>query len=160
MPVDFAAVVLGVCSWGATYLLHSSCLLAGVWVLLKIRPAAGHALREALWKVALVGGVATASLQMLLSPPGPFGEFTVAFHVFRPVVAASSTASIERPAIRSLEVDVQPNATGAHDVSGDLITADRNREFWTETTGLSDSSLGTGRSLEDAELSESDALVL
>src|SRR5260221_5744411 len=108
MPVDFAAVVLGVGSWGATYLLHSSCLLAGVWVLLKMRPAAGHALRESLWKMALVGGVVTASLQILLSPPGPFREFTVAFHVFRPVVAVASTAPSERPTIRPLESNKWP----------------------------------------------------
>ena len=46
MPVDIATVVVGIGSWGATYLVHSSFLLAGVWVFLKIHPAMGHVLKE------------------------------------------------------------------------------------------------------------------
>jgi beta-lactamase regulating signal transducer with metallopeptidase domain len=76
MPVDLFSVSVLVLSWGATYLLHSTLLIAGVWIFLKFRRDAGHALREIVWKTALVGGLATASGQLLLLPAGPLGRLT------------------------------------------------------------------------------------
>jgi HEAT repeat protein len=50
-------------SWLLTYWLHSSLLLGLAW--LSARWVASPALREALWKTALLGGVATATVHSL-----------------------------------------------------------------------------------------------
>lgn len=81
-------------SWGVTYLAHSTLLVAGVWLFLKARPAAGHLLRETLWKTALVGGVATASCQIVMLPAGPFGSLTWTLPQIRPLAADSSHADV------------------------------------------------------------------
>src|SRR5262245_2545633 len=78
MPADLPAASLFVLSWAATYLMHSTGLLAGVWFYMRIRPRTGHALRETLWKAALVGSIVTASAQMLPGLRGSFAEITVA----------------------------------------------------------------------------------
>ena len=57
MPADILSTFSVALSWGATYLVHSTLLLGGVWIFLKLKPAAGHSFSEALWKMALVGGV-------------------------------------------------------------------------------------------------------
>ncbi|MEO8138072.1 MAG: M56 family metallopeptidase [Gemmatimonadota bacterium] len=49
-------------SWLLTYLLHSSLLLAVAWLLTR-RWVRAAAVREIVWKAALVGGLATATLQ-------------------------------------------------------------------------------------------------
>jgi HEAT repeat protein/beta-lactamase regulating signal transducer with metallopeptidase domain len=50
-------------SWLFTYVVHSTLLLGGVWLLCRRRVAA-PALRENLWKVAMIGGLLTSSLQV------------------------------------------------------------------------------------------------
>lgn len=50
-------------SWLLTYLAHSTLLLAGVWALARRRRTT-PAVRDALWKVGLVGGLITSSLQV------------------------------------------------------------------------------------------------
>ena len=52
-----------VLSLAATYWLHSTVLLAAVWLWLKLRPTASHLLQERLWKFAATAGLVTASLQ-------------------------------------------------------------------------------------------------
>jgi hypothetical protein len=47
----------------ATYWLHSTVLLSGVWLFLRRRPSASHLLPERLWKFAATAGLATATLQ-------------------------------------------------------------------------------------------------
>ncbi len=158
MPVDLAAVVVGVCSWGLTYLVHSSCLLAGLWVFLKFHRAMGHVLREALWKAALLGGVATASLQMLLSPPGPFAGFTLVFEAFHPIAAARSTASIGSSATRQIAPAEQPSTLAVPDVSGEAFAVGGNREIWTETGSFSDSFLKSAGGFAGEEPSHSEVL--
>jgi HEAT repeat protein/beta-lactamase regulating signal transducer with metallopeptidase domain len=49
--------------WLLTYLLHSTLMLGGTWLACR-RAVQSPAVREVLWKVALVGGLITASLQM------------------------------------------------------------------------------------------------
>ena len=89
MPADLLTAGMTIIRWGATYLIHSTCLLAGAWTFLRFRRRAGHALRDSLWKTALVGGLATASFQMLLAPPAPFGQLNIAVDAFRPLPAQS-----------------------------------------------------------------------
>lgn len=92
MPADFSSGGLTLVSWGATYLVHSTCLVAGVWLFLRIRSSSGHALRETLWKMALIGGIATTSVQLLLAPPSPFGSLIFAIGDARqPVIEDTPT---------------------------------------------------------------------
>jgi hypothetical protein len=97
MPADsisLGALPLFYCvlSWGATYFIHSTCLIAAVWLFVRSRRTAGYALRETMWKTALVGGVATASVQMWLAPGGGLGEFTLNVDGFPGSVAATTVA--------------------------------------------------------------------
>lgn len=57
-------VLLHVAAWLLTYLLHSTLLLGGTWLLVRLRPLS-HAAQDLLWKTALVGGLVTASAQSL-----------------------------------------------------------------------------------------------
>jgi HEAT repeat protein/beta-lactamase regulating signal transducer with metallopeptidase domain len=50
-------------SWLLTYVAHSTLLLGGVWLLSR-RRATAPSLRDGLWKVGMVGGLLTASLQV------------------------------------------------------------------------------------------------
>ncbi len=66
-----------VLSWLLTYAVHSTVLLGGV-ALLTHRLVQSHAVREVLWKTALVGGLVTASLQVGLGLRPVAGRFEVA----------------------------------------------------------------------------------
>ena len=61
MPTESLMSLVG--SWALTYLLHSTLLLGAAWGLTRryVREPAG---RDLLWKIALVGGLITASLQL------------------------------------------------------------------------------------------------
>ena len=50
--------------WAATYFLHSSLLLGGVWCWFRWKEPGSHAFRETVWKLAAAGGFVTASLQL------------------------------------------------------------------------------------------------
>ena len=57
--------------WAATYFIHSTLLLGGVWLWFRRIEPASHAFREAVWKLAAVGGMVTASLQLGLDIQSP-----------------------------------------------------------------------------------------
>src|SRR5690348_16041147 len=83
MTADPNAAAIVLLSWAATYLIHSTTLVASVWLFLKLRRSTGHALREILWKTALVGGVLIATAQMLVVPGGRFADWEIAVAQFR-----------------------------------------------------------------------------
>lgn len=59
--------------WALTYALHSSVLLALAWLGARLLRGRSPATEERLWRVALLAGVLTASLQILrpVEPPAP-----------------------------------------------------------------------------------------
>lgn len=59
--------------WLLTYAIHSTLLLSGAWLVTRARGLNTPAVRDAVWKVALVGGMITASLQTV----GVGGVFSV-----------------------------------------------------------------------------------
>lgn len=65
-------VALALCAWSLTYALHSSILIALAWISSALLARIGRLrsslalARERLWKLALVGGIATATLQTAL----------------------------------------------------------------------------------------------
>ncbi|MGQ0637347.1 MAG: M56 family metallopeptidase [Planctomycetaceae bacterium] len=76
MPADLFAVAVPFCSWIATYLVHSTCLLGGAWLWLQFRAGTSHAARELLWKTALIGGLLTTAAHLTLTGPGLAGDWS------------------------------------------------------------------------------------
>jgi len=64
-----------IASWLLTYLIHSSVLLAGAWLASRALGERRLALQEAVLRVALVGGLLTASLQIGLGVEPLAGAF-------------------------------------------------------------------------------------
>ena len=62
-------------AWLMTYALHSTLLLGAVWLLTSRGPVRSHHLRDLYWKAALVGGVVTATGQVLLRQVDWAGAF-------------------------------------------------------------------------------------
>lgn len=64
-----------VLGWMFTYLIHSSVLIVGVWVLTRALPRISLDTKETMWRVALFGGLATSLVQAgfgLTPLPGNF----------------------------------------------------------------------------------------
>ena len=62
-------------SWLATYWLHSTLFLGGAWLLCRLRPPRLARDRERVWKLALVGGVLSATLQLGIGARPLLGGF-------------------------------------------------------------------------------------
>lgn len=65
-------------SWLATYGLHSTLFLGGAWLVCRFRPPRLDRNRERLWKLGLLGGFLSATLQLGLGARAPFGHFELA----------------------------------------------------------------------------------
>jgi len=96
------ALTLLVLAWLLTYLVHSSILLGGAWLLSATRIVRSPVARDTLWKVCLVGGILTATVYSF-SPYQPYS-----LHVLLPSVTASApapaVARIDRPAAAGEQV--------------------------------------------------------
>lgn len=100
-----------------TYLVHSSLLLGGVWLLTTCVRGMPAAWSESLWRTALLGGVLTASAQLALGYE-PFGG-----HVALPTTAQvaapiEATAPVEERVLRNVDapaelLQVQPAPIGS-----------------------------------------------
>ncbi len=84
-------------SWLGTYALHSTLFLGTAWVVTS-RFSIGAQARETVWKMALVGGVVTASLPAI----GPLGTFTLRWPAAEPMVEATE------PVVGEVELFVLP----------------------------------------------------
>ncbi len=148
MPADWLSVAVLALSWAATYLVHSTLLMAAVWAFFKVRPNAGHLIRELLWKTALVGGFATALGQMLLLPAGPLGSLTWMLPSVVPQPVDSVTN--DETMARTIGVRGGPDAPAGISASGD--SARPEHEIWImmdsekDATDGSDSSNAVGLS--------------
>lgn len=114
-------------TWGGSYLLHSSLLIAGLWV----AERAGWlgrlttATQETLWRVALLGGLVSASLPLLPSLPVHASNVPpVAAVAAAPVtVAAAPAPVVDAPdaAAPQAQLGALPIGTGlarsAHDLA-------------------------------------------
>lgn len=76
MIADVLSMVTSALSIAATYFLHSTLFIGGVWLLLRFRPAISQVARELLWKSALVAGVASTCAQSLLLPANPLRDLS------------------------------------------------------------------------------------
>ncbi|QDU41909.1 BlaR1 peptidase M56 [Symmachiella dynata] len=83
MPTNLAHYAAPVLAFLATYLLHSTCLLAGVWLYFCWHRTARPALRSALWKAGATAAFVTAPLALWLPDMLPDSEVstpTVDYH--------------------------------------------------------------------------------
>ncbi len=80
------SLTLLVLAWLLTYLLHSSILLGGAWLLSATRIVRSPVARDVLWKVCLVGGILTATVYSAF-PYQPYAP-----HVLLPSATASAPA--------------------------------------------------------------------
>lgn len=103
-------------SWLLTYLIHSSLLLTLAWLATsRLRGGARPpALREMIWKVALVGGLATATLQTGLEVQPLGGAISLTQPTSRGLDQPAALRSAELPARRS-------PTSGGIDVSGLML---------------------------------------
>ena len=60
---DFLPLSQSVVAFSATYLMHSTALLGGCWIAVRLSRISSHSLVERLWKLAAVLGVLTAAIQ-------------------------------------------------------------------------------------------------
>lgn len=92
--LNLDTVALGVLAFLLTYLLHSTLLLGGVWTVAKLGWLRRAATEDTLWKVALVGGLATASLVTVtgLTPLG--GRLTLGDAAPAAMVAGSAADAV------------------------------------------------------------------
>lgn len=60
--------------WLTTYVVHSTALIAAVWVITSAIPKLSLGTREALWKVALLGPLLTATVVPMASVPSVWGR--------------------------------------------------------------------------------------
>jgi len=104
-------------TWLGSYLLHSSLLIAGLWALERVGALErlGVATQEALWRLALLGGLLSASLPLLPAPPNaPPANATQPAVVaaepaaeFKPLPVVVDAAAVESPMTRP---STQPSA--------------------------------------------------
>ena len=82
------ALTFLVLAWLLTYLVHSTMLLGGAWVLSATRIVRSPAVRDTLWKVCLVGGILTATVYSLF-PYQPYSLHVLLPGVTQPAPAAA-----------------------------------------------------------------------
>jgi len=106
--LDFAQSVLVV---AGTYLLHSTMLLAAVWLVLKLGRVRSHALAERLWKMAAILGLVTAPVQLALGWSSPVFDVTLGPNEDMPYAAGDkANSSTDGP-----PVVAPPEGTGSVD---------------------------------------------
>jgi beta-lactamase regulating signal transducer with metallopeptidase domain len=97
-------------AWMLTYLLHSTLLLGLAWIVSKPLSRWSVAAEETVWKLALVGALCTASLQLAAGWQPLAGQWHLAdlggmaAEAERPEIAPIQTEAIPVPAIQSHEV--------------------------------------------------------
>ena len=148
----FGAIVL---SWGATYFVHSTCLLTAIWTLLRFHRTASHAVRETLWKIGLVGGVGTACAQMLLIPSGLFGELRFAVdRTGSPSAAAMAGASDANNSVGRSEtgrsVDLEDLVQQTHDEQVTLAAEDQEFMIFHDNSVANSTALADELALDGA----------
>ena len=84
-----ADLVLLAGSWLLTYLVHSTLLLGGIWLLSR-RGATAPSVRDTLWKVGMVGALITSSLQVGLGLEPLGGALALGDH-------SSAVATVQPP---------------------------------------------------------------
>ena len=97
-------IILAAVAWLLTYLLHSTVLIAGALLLCGLGLVRSHAARDTLWKVALVGGLLTATAQVALSLRPWAGHLALDSQPASELLDVAGVRDIALPALRSAEL--------------------------------------------------------
>jgi beta-lactamase regulating signal transducer with metallopeptidase domain len=87
-------LTLLVVAWLLTYLLHSTILLGGAWLLTAARVVRSPVAKDTLWKVCLVGGIVTATVYSAF-PYQPYSAHVLLPGVARATLSAGRQRSVE-----------------------------------------------------------------
>jgi beta-lactamase regulating signal transducer with metallopeptidase domain len=108
--------------WLTTYAVHSTALIAAVWLLTSVVPKLSLGTREALWKVALLGPLATATVVQAAEVPSVWGRLPMPPALrTEPAPAVEAVAPSSGPAV--VESRIVRHRTGELE-----ITAIRQRQ--------------------------------
>lgn len=118
-------LILLLVAWLLTYLLHSTLLIGGAWLLERVGAVRSPLSRDTLWKVALVGGLLTASAQLALRLQPFAGHVALSSRANSPFIAvdavrpadsvrATLTAASARTAAADAPALTAPTAPTAH----------------------------------------------
>lgn len=94
-------LILAAVAWLLTYLLHSTVLMLGALALATLGIVRSHAARDTLWKVALIGGVVTATTQVALQVRPFAGHVALSSHPESAFVDVSGVRDVH-PSLPSL----------------------------------------------------------
>ena len=83
--------------WVLTYAVHSTALIATVWLLTSVIPTLSLGTKEALWKVALLGPLLTATVHQVAGVPSVWGPLPVP-QALRTEASTAPPASAVAPA--------------------------------------------------------------
>lgn len=129
MPTDSPPLAVRALAVLAVYLLHSTLLIGGVWVLLRLCPVRNFAVRERLWKLAALLPLVTAPLQQTDWLPRPRALF------WNLTTRAAGNAIPERPTILApQEHPPPPRGESAHARTGRTMHAPAAGESVPEST--------------------------
>jgi beta-lactamase regulating signal transducer with metallopeptidase domain len=99
-------------AWLGTYLLHSTVMLGGAWLLTVHGASMPNAWKELLWRMALLAPIVTVTLQGAINPPTSYSAFTFS----RDAATSSNLQNSSRVANREsagAPARVQDDATNA-----------------------------------------------
>lgn len=115
--------------WLTTYVVHSTALIAAVWVITSAIPKLSLGTREALWKVALLGPLLTATVVPMAGVPSVWGRLPMPQALrTEPAPAAAPQAVAQGPAPGAAS-DATTLHRVVHHRAGELeITAIRQRQ--------------------------------
>ncbi len=113
-PASFAPATV---TLATTYLLHSTLLLGGTWLVVRTGRIRSEALKERLWKLSAVLALVTAPLQLGLgfSPPTfdlAFGGTSISEQISDPVAALAASPKEPAPAAPILLQETPPAEVG------------------------------------------------
>jgi len=88
-------LILLLVAWLLTYLLHSTLLVGGAWLLERAGAVRSPLSRDTLWKVALVGGLLTASAQLALRLQPYAGHVAISSQANSPLIAVDAVRPVD-----------------------------------------------------------------
>jgi len=91
------SIIVAAVAWLMTYLLHSTVLIAGALALAGLGVVRSAAARDTLWKVALIGGVVTATAQVALRLHPWAGHVAIASRPLSPFVDIAGVRELPMP---------------------------------------------------------------
>ncbi len=102
-------------SWVATYAIHSTVLIGATWAICRFVPRLALGTQAALWKLALFGGIATATVQMGAGLSSPWGaiDLPMPIHSEPPAVATPSREPVARRVLHHRAGELTITATRA-----------------------------------------------